>query len=99
MIQIQEVQIQNHSKTGGKNLLRTEAIETIPLLESGREVDPEIDSELIRLTALNLELAVRNLANSRNPPSCLTISADICTHTIVATPTDDGEIRVLVYDR
>ena len=80
-------------------MLRTEAIEPFPLLQSGREVDPETDSEIIRLTALNLELAVRNLSSSQTPPVCLTISADICTHTIVATPTDDGEIKVLVFDK
>lgn len=66
--------------------------------EAGREVDPYNDSELVRLVALNLELAVRNLLGSANPPECIVLSADICTHRLVAMPTSDGDVSVLVFD-
>ncbi len=66
--------------------------------EEGRAVDPFTDSELIRLTAVNLELAVKNLIASSTPPECLVLTADICTHKIVAKPTASGDVEVLVYE-
>ncbi|MFX0107384.1 MAG: hypothetical protein ACFE7R_03805 [Candidatus Hodarchaeota archaeon] len=66
--------------------------------EEGREVDPFTDSELVRLVALNLELAVRNLMQSKNPPECLMLTADICTHRLVAMPTADNDVKVLVFE-
>ena len=63
-----------------------------------REVDPMLDSATVRLVAINLELAVRNLMTSATPPECLVLTADICTHRLVAMPTADGEVSVLVYD-
>ena len=66
--------------------------------EVGREVDPFNDPETVRLVALNLELAVRNLVRSATPPECIVLSADICTHRLIAIPTADGDISVLVFD-
>ncbi|MCK5239339.1 MAG: hypothetical protein KAR33_07330 [Candidatus Thorarchaeota archaeon] len=66
--------------------------------ETGREVDPFTDSEIIRLVALNLELAVRNLVGSATPPECIVLTADICTHRLVAMPTSDGDVSVLVFE-
>lgn len=83
-------------------MIRTHEIE--PLLgdintpEHGREVDPFADPETVRLVAINLELAVRNLINARAPPECLVVSADICTHKLMAVPTADGDVKVLVFD-
>ncbi len=66
--------------------------------ETGREVDPYNDPETVRLVALNLELAVRNLMQSATPPECIVLSADICTHKLLAIPTADGDVSVLVFD-
>ncbi|MFW9965917.1 MAG: hypothetical protein ACFFEA_02060 [Candidatus Thorarchaeota archaeon] len=66
--------------------------------EEGRAVDPFTDSELIRLTAVNIELAVKNLIASSTPPECLVLTADICTHRLVAKPTPSGDVEVLVYE-
>ncbi len=64
--------------------------------DEGREVDAMLDT--VRLVAINLELAVRNLMTSETPPECLMLTADICTHRLVAMPTADGKVSVLVYD-
>lgn len=66
--------------------------------EHGREVDPFTDPETVRLVAINLELAVRNLISAKAPPECLVITADICTHKLMAVPTADGDVKVLVFD-
>ena len=66
--------------------------------EEGRAVDPFTDSEQLRLVALNLELAVRNLICSQTPPKCLVLTADICTHRLVAMPTENGDVKVLVFE-
>ena len=66
--------------------------------EVGREVDPMNDPETVRLVAINLELAVRNLIRSATPPECIVLSADICTHRLIAMPTSDGDVSVLVFD-
>ncbi|MFQ5833967.1 MAG: hypothetical protein ACE5H4_14775 [Candidatus Thorarchaeota archaeon] len=66
--------------------------------EEGREVDPFVDSQLVRLVAVNLELAVRNLIESNTPPECLTLCADIGTCRLVAMPTRSGDVRVLVFE-
>lgn len=66
--------------------------------EIGREVDPLNDPETVRLVAVNLELAVRNLVGSATPPECIVLSADICTHRLIAMPTSDGDVSVLVFD-
>jgi hypothetical protein len=66
--------------------------------EEGREVDALSDPEMVRLVALNLELAVKNLMSSRTPPECLVLTADICTHRLMAVPTADGEVKVLVFE-
>ena len=80
----------------------TERIEpiigTIETTESGREVDPFTDPEVVRLTACNLEMAVKNLMTANAPPECLVITADICTHKLMAIPTADGEVKVLVFE-
>ena len=82
-------------------MIRTESIDAltgiIPAPEEGREVDPFNDSEQIRLVAMNLELAVKNLVCSNVSPDCLVLTADLCTHRLVAMPTDNG-VRVLVFD-
>lgn len=70
----------------------------VVITEEGRTVDPFTDSELIRLTAINLELAVKNLITSSTPPECLVLTADICTHRLVAKPTPTGDVEVLVYE-
>ncbi|MHA2211126.1 MAG: hypothetical protein ACXABV_18375 [Candidatus Thorarchaeota archaeon] len=70
----------------------------VVVTEEGRAVDPFTDSELIRLTAVNLELAVKNLIASNTPPECLVLTADLCTHKLVAKPTPSGEIEVRVYE-
>ena len=70
----------------------------VVVTEEGRAVNPFTDSELIRLTAVNLELAVKNLIASSTPPECLVLTADICTHKIVAKPTPSGDVEVLVYE-
>jgi hypothetical protein len=66
--------------------------------ETGREVDALNDPEIVRLVALNLELAVKNLMSSRTPPECLVLTADICTHRLMALPTADGDVKVLVFE-
>jgi hypothetical protein len=83
-------------------MIRTESINPllpVDITDTGREVDPVVDSEMIRLTALNLELAVRNLVQSREPPECLVITAELCNHRIMATPTADGDIKVIVFEK
>jgi beta-phosphoglucomutase-like phosphatase (HAD superfamily) len=83
-------------------MIRTHGIEPYPgdiiTPEQGREVDPFTDPEPVRLVAINLELAVRNLISARAPPECLVITADICTHKLMAVPTADGDVKVLVFD-
>ncbi|MEM2142512.1 MAG: hypothetical protein QXS20_09965 [Candidatus Thorarchaeota archaeon] len=64
----------------------------------GREVDPVMDPEVVRLTALNLELAVKNLIASKCAPECVLVTADIWTHRLVAIPTRDGTVKVLVFE-
>ncbi|NHI84053.1 MAG: hypothetical protein EAX81_07105 [Candidatus Thorarchaeota archaeon] len=66
--------------------------------EEGRAVDPFTDPELVRLVALNLELAVRNLISSQTPPDCLVLTADICSHSLVAMPDGNGDVKVLVFE-
>ena len=51
--------------------------------ENGREVDPFTDSETVRLVAVNLELAVRNLISANAPPESLVVTADIGTQKIM----------------
>jgi hypothetical protein len=83
-------------------MIRTHGIEPYPgdiiTPEQGREVDPFTDPEHVRLVAINLELAVRNLISARAPPECLVITADICTHKLMAVPTADGDVKVLVFE-
>ena len=66
--------------------------------EIGRAVDPYSDPEIVRLVAINLELAVRNLMNSSTSPDCLVLTADICTHRLVAMPDGKGNVSVLVTE-
>ncbi|MFW9801927.1 MAG: hypothetical protein ACFFFC_04715 [Candidatus Thorarchaeota archaeon] len=70
----------------------------VVVTEEGRAVNPFTDSELIRLTAINLELAVKNLIASSTPPECIVITAELCTHRLVAKPTPSGEIEVRVFE-
>ena len=80
----------------------TERIEpiigNIESTETGREVDPFTDPEVVRLTACNLEMAVKNLITANAPPECLVITADIGTYKLMAIPTADGEVKVLVFE-
>ncbi len=82
-------------------MIRTE-LEVIPRAFAGsittREVDPYSDSEIVLLVALNLEMAVRNLMTASNPPECCVLTADICTHRLIAMPTEDGNVKVLVTE-
>ena len=93
---------QNHSKNGIFGATRKKRIEpiigNIETSETGRLVDPFTDPEVVRLTACNLEMAVRNLMTANAPPECLVITADICTHKLMAIPTADGEVKVLVFE-
>jgi len=82
----------------GTERMDTTAIEYLTLPEDGREVDAINDPEMVRLVALNLELAVKNLMCSRNPPECLVLTADMSTHRLKAMPTADGEVKVLVFE-
>ena len=83
-------------------MIRTQRIEPlfgdITTPENGREVDPFTDSEIVRLVAINLELAVRNLISANAPPESLVVTADIGTQKIMAIPTADGDIKVLVFE-
>ncbi|MFW9925365.1 MAG: hypothetical protein ACFFDM_01220 [Candidatus Thorarchaeota archaeon] len=83
-------------------MIRTQKIEPIfgdfTQPDNWREVDPFTDSETVRLVAINLELAVRNLITANAPPECLVVTADICTHKLMAIPTADGDVKVLVFD-
>ena len=83
-------------------MIRTQKIEpifgNITQPDNGREVDPFTDSETVRLVAVNLELAVRNLISANAPPECLVVTADICTHKLMAIPTADGDVKVLVFE-
>jgi hypothetical protein len=90
-------------RIGGKRkMIRTHGIEPIYgdiiTPENGREVDPFTDSETVRLVAINLELAVRNLISAKAPPESLVVTADIGTQKIMAIPTADGDIKVLVFE-
>jgi len=76
----------------------TTAMEYPAMPETGREVDALNDPEIVRLTALNLELAVKNLMSSKAPPECLVLTADICTHRLMAIPTADGDAKLLVFE-
>ena len=66
--------------------------------QEGREVDPFTDSEIVRLVAINLELAVKNLMKASTSTECLVLTADICTHRLMAMPTPDGDVSVLVFE-
>ena len=82
-------------------MIRTQSIEPVygsDLSDQGREVDPFTDPEVVRLLALNLELAIKNLVSSKSSPECLVLTADICTHKLMAMPTADGDIKVLVFE-
>ena len=84
-----------------RKMIRTQKIEPIfgdYSSENGREVDPFTDSETVRLVAVNLELAVRNLISANAPPESLVVTADIGTKKIMAIPTADGDIKVLVFE-
>ncbi|MGY5874112.1 MAG: hypothetical protein RTU30_00060 [Candidatus Thorarchaeota archaeon] len=83
-------------------MIRMKDVETIyenlvPTNE-GRLVDPFEDPEHIRLTALNLELAAKNLLIANVATECLVLTADLCNHRLIATPNVDGEITVMVYE-
>ncbi len=67
-------------------------------LGNSRAVNPQKDSEQIVLAAINLELAVKNIMTATNPPACCVLTASISNCRLVAMPTDDGDVRVLVYD-
>ncbi len=73
-------------------------IGNIASTDAGREVDPFTDPEVVRLTAINLECTVKNLMAANASPECLVITADICTHKLMAVPTADGEVKVLVFE-
>jgi len=83
-------------------MIRTQKIE--PIFEdfiqpdNGHEVDPITDSETVRLVAINLELAVRNLISANAPPESLVVTANIGTHKLMAIPTADGNVKVLVFE-
>ena len=68
------------------------------LSESGRAVDPYSDPEIVRLVAVNLELAVKNLMSSTASPDCLVLTADICSHRLIAMPDNNGDVSVLVIE-
>lgn len=68
----------------------------MPSTEQGRTVDPFTDPEMVRLTAINLELAVRNLMQSSCIPNSIVLTADLVTHQLVAVPTSNGDVRVVV---
>lgn len=76
----------------------TTAMDYLAMPETGREVDALNDPEIVRLVALNLELAVKNLMSSKAPPECLVLTADVCTHRLMALPTADGDVKVLVFE-
>ncbi len=82
-------------------MIRTQSIEPVYgsdiTPDLGREVNPT-DPEVVRLLALNLELAIKNLVSSKSSPECLVLTADICTHKLMAMPTADGDIKVLVFE-
>ena len=78
--------------------LKDVTYENLVPANEGRLVDPFEDPEHIRLTALNLELAAKNLLSANVSPDCLVITADLCTHRLVAAPNADGEISVMVYE-
>ncbi|MHA1770617.1 MAG: hypothetical protein ACTSYL_09565 [Candidatus Thorarchaeota archaeon] len=73
------------------------AMQTVPSTEQGRTVDPFTDPEMVRLAAINLELAVRNLMQSSCIPNSIILTADLVTHQLVAAPTSNGEVRVVVF--
>jgi hypothetical protein len=85
-----------------KRLIRLKDMETmlegLITPDTGRLVDPFEDSEEIRLTALNLELAAKNLLSAGVSPSCLVLTAELCSHKLVATPDSGNEIKVMVYE-
>lgn len=66
--------------------------------ETSREVDPFTDPESVRLVAINLELAVRNLMNSSISTECLVLTADICSHRLIAMPDGNGDVSVFVLE-
>ncbi|NOR38212.1 MAG: hypothetical protein GQ580_01325 [Candidatus Thorarchaeota archaeon] len=82
-------------------MIRTQSIEPVYgsdiTPDLGREVN-HTDPEVVRLLALNLELAIKNLVRSKSSPECLVLTADICTHKLMAMPTADGDIKVLVFE-
>lgn len=83
-------------------MIRTQKIEPIfgdfTQPNNGREVDPFTDSETVRLVAINIELAVRNLISANAPPESLVVTADIGTHKLMAIPTADGSVKVLLFE-
>ncbi|MGY5854429.1 MAG: hypothetical protein RTU92_12750 [Candidatus Thorarchaeota archaeon] len=78
--------------------LKDVTYENLVPADAGRLVDPFEDPEYIRLTALNLELAAKNLLSANIATECLVLTADLCNHRLVATPNENGEISVLVYE-
>lgn len=83
-------------------MLRTQDLNPLmaaETLDTGREVDPVNDPEEVRLTAMNIELAVKNLVQSNHSPECLVITAELCEYTLQAMPSDDGEIQVMVFEK
>ncbi|MGV9103373.1 MAG: hypothetical protein ACOC3C_04590 [Candidatus Thorarchaeota archaeon] len=66
--------------------------------EEGREVNPFTDPEPVKLVALNLELAVKNLMNSGSALECLVLTADICSYRLVARPTTEECVKVQVFE-
>ena len=80
-------------------MIRSQSINTTEnptITGQGRVVDPYTDPEVIRLAALNLELALRNLVNAGCPTEHLVLTADLAVCRLVATPQSDGGVQVLV---
>ncbi len=80
-------------------MIRSECINTteeMTLSGQGRLVDPYTDPEVIRLTALNLEMAMRNLLSAGCAPDSLVLTADLAMCRLVATPSTDGGVQVRV---
>ncbi len=73
------------------------ALSSIAPQDIGRPVDPMTDSEDIRLIAVNLELAMRNLLSATALPTDIVLTADLRTCRVMAMPTEDGEVQVRVF--
>ncbi|TXT54125.1 MAG: hypothetical protein BAJATHORv1_90074 [Candidatus Thorarchaeota archaeon] len=78
--------------------LALDPILSADMQENGREIDIYEDPEVVRLVALNLELAVKNLMASNSSPECLILTADICTHRLLAMPKKNGDVQIIVFD-